>query len=91
MVSGPETARLLMEYDENHSLKRKDTDHHHEQVPSVQKTDIIEELGNPFVDTSSDLFALDSKQIKPKSVVDAIKSAEDIGEAQYHTFLEERL
>ena len=100
MVSGPETARLLMEYDENHSLKRKNTDHHHEQIPSVQKTfithvknvtDIIEELGNPFVDTSSDLFALDSKQIMPNSVVDAIKSAEDIGKAQYHTFLEERL
>ena len=81
-------------------MKRKDTDRHHEQIPSVQKTfithvrnvtDIIEELDNPFVDTSSDLFALDSKQIKPKSVVYAIKSAEDIGKAQYHTFLEERL
>ena len=54
-------------------MKRKDTDRHHEQIPSVQKTfithvrnvtDIIEELDNPFVDTSSDLFALDSKQIK---------------------------
>ena len=61
MVSGPETARLLIEYDENHSLKRKDTDHHHEQIPSVQKTfithvrnvtDIIEKLVNPFVDTT---------------------------------------
>ena len=29
MVSGPETARLVMEYDEKHSLKRKDTDRHH--------------------------------------------------------------
>ena len=73
-VSGPETARLLMEYVENHSLKRKATDNHHEQIPSVQKTfiapvnmvknvtDIIEELDNSFTDTSCDLFALDSKQ-----------------------------
>ena len=45
----------------------------------------------PFADTSPDLLALDSKQIMSNSVVDAIKSAEDIGIAQYHTFLEERL
>ena len=100
-VSGPETARLLMEYVENHSLKRKATDNHHEQIPSVQKTfiapvvknvtDIIEELDNSFTDTSCDLFALDSKQMMSNSVVDAIKSAEDIGKAKYHTFLQERL
>ena len=52
---------------------------------------LIEELGNPFADTGSDLFALDSKQIMPSSVLDTIKSAEDIGTDQYHTFLEERL
>ena len=94
------TARLIMEYDANYSLKRKDTDHHHEQIPIVQKTsivhvnnmtDVIEELVNQFANTSADLFALDSKQIMSNSVVDAIKSTEDIGEAQYHTFLKERL
>ena len=53
-------------------------------------TDIIKELGNPFADTSADLLVLDSKQIM-NSVVDAIKSTEDIGEAHYHTFLKERL
>ena len=56
-----------MEYYVNHSLKRKDTDHHHEQIPIVQKTfivhvknmtDIIEELNNPFADTSADLLHL---------------------------------
>ena len=41
IVSGPETARLLMKYDSKHSLKRKDTAHHHEQIPSVQKSFII--------------------------------------------------
>ena len=90
------TARLLMEYNVNHSLKRKDTDHHHEQIPIVQKTfivhvknmtDSIKELGTPFSDTSADLFALDSKQIMANNVVDVIKSTEDIGEAQYHILL----
>ena len=54
-------------------------------------TDITEELDNSFTDTSSDLFALDSKQLMSNSVVDAIKPVEDIGKAQYYTFLKERL
>ena len=94
MVSCPEKARLLMEYDENHSLQRKDTDDHHEQIPSAQKTFIthvknmtyiIEELGNPFVL----LFSHSIQQIMSNSVVDAMKSAEYIGKDQYCTFLEE--
>ena len=54
-------------------------------------TDIIEELDNSFTDTSCDIFALDYKQIMSNNVVDAIKSAEDIGKAKYQTFLQERL
>ena len=94
MVAGPETARLLMEFDEKHSMKKKDTDRHHEQIPSVQKkflsrvksvTDVMEEIGNPFADTSSDLYTLDTKVIMPASVVNAVRSAEDIGKTQYCT------
>ena len=74
MVAGPETARPLTEYDDKHSLKKKDTDRHHEQIPSVQKTflsqvksvtDVMEELGNPFADTSKDPYMLDTKRIMP--------------------------
>ena len=69
-------------------------------IPSVQKTfitrvknvtDIIEEPDTSFTDNSSGLFTLDSKQIMSNSVVDVIKSTEDIGKAQCHTFLKERL
>ena len=74
MVAGLERARLLTEYEENHSKKKKES----EQIPSVQKTflsqtknvtDVIEELDNPFADTSTDLYTLDSKLIIPDSVV----------------------
>ena len=50
----------------------KDTDRHHEQIPSVQKTflsqvksviDVLEELGIPFADTSTDLYMLETKRI----------------------------
>ena len=61
-------------------MKKKDTDRHHEQIPSVQKTflfssqvtDVMEELGNPFADTSTDLYMLDTKRIMPASVMNTI-------------------
>ena len=54
-------------------------------------TDVIEELGNPFADTSTDHYTLDSKLIVPDSVVHIIRTAEDIGKAQHQTFVVERL
>ena len=98
MVAGPETARLLTEYDDKHFMKKKDTDHHH--VPSVQNmflsqvksvTGVMEELGNPFADTSTDLYMLDTKRIIPASVVNTIMPAEDIGTRQYPKFVAERV
>ena len=99
-VAGPETARLLTEYEEKHSKKQKESERHHEQIPSVQKTflaqtqngtDVIEELGNPFAETSTDLYTLDSKRIMPDSVVHTVKTAEDSGKAQHQTFVADRL
>ena len=29
MVAGPETVRLLNEYEDKHSMNKKDTEHHH--------------------------------------------------------------
>lgn len=100
MLAGPETARLLMEYDDKHVMKKKDTERHHEQIPSVQKTflsqvksviNVMEELGNPFADTGTDIYTLDTKQIMSDSVVDTIRSAEDIGKTQYQKFVAERM
>ena len=100
MVAGPETARLVTEYDDKHSMKKKDTDRHHEQIPSVQKTflsqvksvnDVMEELGNPFADTSTDLYMLDTKRIMLSSMVNIVKTAEDIGKTQYRKFVAERV
>ena len=100
MVAGPETARLLTEYEEKHSKKKKESERHHEQIPSVQKTflaqtknvtDVIEELGNPFADTSTDLYTLDSKRIMPDSVVHTVRTAEETGKAQHQTFVADRL
>ena len=96
IVAGPETARL----EEKHSRKKKESERHHEQIPSVQKTfvaqtknvtDSLEELCYPFAGTSTDLYALDSKLIMPDSVVHTIRTAEDTGKAHHQTFVAERL
>ena len=100
MVAGPETARLLMEYEEKHSKKKKDSERHHEQIPRMQKTflaqtknvtEVIEELGIPFADTRTDLHTLDSKLIMPDSVVHTIRTTEDTCKAQHQIFVAERL
>ena len=54
-------------------------------------TDVIEELDNPFADTSTDLYTLDSKLIMPDIVVHTVRTAEDTGKAQHQTFVAERL
>ena len=100
MVTGPETARLLNEYDEKHSRSTNDNGRHHEQIPSVQKnflaqvkgvTDVIEGLGNPFSDTSTELYTVDNKVVMPDSVLQAIRTAEDVGKTQYQKFVKERI
>ena len=39
----------------------------------------MEELGNPFADTGADLYSLETKQIMSEGVVEAVRSAEDMG------------
>ena len=54
-------------------------------------TNVIEELGNPFADTITDLYTIDSKLIMPDSVVHTIMTTEDTGKAQHQTFVAEGL
>ena len=39
----------------------------------------MEELGNPFADASTDQYSLENKQIMSERVVEAVRSAEDMG------------
>ena len=72
MVSGPEMARIIGEFDIS-TKKRKDKDcRHHEQRKHVQTafardvkalSEAIDEMGNPFSEESSDLLVLDNRNI----------------------------
>jgi hypothetical protein len=48
-------------------------------------------MGNPFLDDSFDLVTLDTKVIMSESVVNAIRTAEELGIRQYHAFVADRL
>ena len=100
MVSGPEMARVIGEF-ETSIEKRKDLDlRHQEEAKHVQKsfirdvknlTNTIEEMGNPFTENSSDLLLLDSRDLANPSVIDTVRRIEEIGQEQYNTYVKERL
>lgn len=48
-------------------------------------------MGNPFTEDSSDLLALDSRDIADPAVVDTVCQIEKIGKEQYDTYVKEWL
>ena len=71
MVSGPEQARLLKEFEDDYLQNNSDSEcgYHHEEGFSTQRifkekaaslVQVINELGNPFLDDSHELLGLDT-------------------------------
>jgi len=101
MISGPEIARVIGEFEssELRGTERVDT-RHHDQTTSVQTSfakDVcslvtaIEELGNPFEEKSQDLLVLDTKEIAVSAVVNTVYNAKRIGQDQFNAFAKECL
>jgi len=88
MVSGPEMARLVEEFQSSVEKKQNTESCHHEQKQHKQSafandvkalTSVIEEMGNPFLEESGDLIVLDSRNVADIAVSDAIKGVEKLG------------
>ena len=100
MVGGPELARIICEYQESSNMNTGKSEKHHEQIPSTQKAFltqmrdvvlVVEELGNPFLDMTADLYTLDTKEVMSNEVIESVRSAEDMGKVQYQTFVKDRI
>lgn len=74
MISGPEIARAVTEFEVIFIKTNTEDIRHHEQIPGVQNSivknvrallDTTEEMGNPFLENSIDLLVLDNKNIMP--------------------------
>ena len=99
MVSGPEMARVINEFQNTAEIKKPELKHHEQikrtQVTFVQDvkslTDVIQEMGNPFCDESKDLLVLDSRDLADPAVISSIRQIEKLGQEQYDTYVNERL
>ena len=101
MVSGPEMARLIEEFQASIEKPETKSDvRHHEQTKSTQMIffnqvkalcNVIENMGNPFIDDSNDLFVLDTRELADPAVINTICNFEKSGQKQYDTFVTERL
>ena len=100
MVAGPETARLLQDFesqlqgDPNVDEKNE----HHEQGLSTQKVfqshvknlvNTISEMGNPFQDDCPELLALDTRNCGDASVVATVDTVQEIGLRQYKKYVKD--
>ncbi|VDI46156.1 Hypothetical predicted protein, partial [Mytilus galloprovincialis] len=88
MVSGPEIARVINEFESAQERIKKDQSkgpdlRHHEQVKSRQDTfarqvkafcSVLEEMGNPFMEQSDDLLILDTRDIVDPRVAETVRN-----------------
>lgn len=100
MVSGPEMARLVEEFNSTKTGRwEKDQRHHEAQKHSQMAfakdikslTRVMQDLGNPFSEKGSDLLVLDSRDIVHTAVGDTLLTIEQIGIEQYELYVSERL
>ena len=99
MVSGPEMARVIAEFQATSETKKADHKHHeqtrHTQVAFARDvrslTQVMGEMGNPFCDDSKDLLVLDSRDLADSAVINTVRQIEKLGQEQHDSFVHEIL
>ena len=101
MLSGPEMARLVNEFEACVAPEAcHNASYHHEAQKSFQVAfrqdvkslvQVYEYFGNPFDKESADLVVLDSKVVADKEGVLRMQQVEELGRKQCEKFIQERL
>ena len=95
MVSGPEQARLMSDYEGKYFAKFEDENLHHEEGLSTQRRfkdhvsnllDVFRDMGNPFCDSGNELLALDTRNVMDDSVVTTVRTITTLGTEQYNQY-----
>ena len=101
MISGPEMARLVSEFEASMTteVEVQGADHHEVQrsfqvsffkdVKSLVTT--IDDFGNPFLEESEDFIVLDTKEIAGPASFSILRQIEAVGKEQCNQFITERL
>ena len=94
MVSDPEMARVIAEFQTTAKTRMKKTElQHHEQTKHAQIAfardvkAITGEMGNPFCDDSRDILGLDSRDLADSAVINTLRQIEKLGQEQYDTYV----
>ena len=97
VIAGPEQAQLIVEFERQYLREIQETHLHHEEGPSAQKTfkqqvlafiEAVNDLGNSFLDDSSELLALDTQNVIDESVIETVRTVESLGKEQYNQYYE---
>jgi len=92
MISAPEQARILKEFEGEYFYSDSESDAHHEEGFSAQKNfkeqtnsliHVFNELGNLFLDNSNELLTLDTRNILDESVISTVRNIQNMGKEQY--------
>ena len=96
MVTGPDVARVIMEFEEANMYPNVNEETcHHEETPSAQKgfakdvqsfVAVTEKLGNPFKKDSPDLLVLDTRDIADPAVTETFRTVKQIGQEQFEAY-----
>ena len=93
MVSEPEQARLLKEFERDFVGREGEMKYHHEEgfstifkEQAMTLADIISDLGNPFSDDSDELITLKTRNVMDATVVNTIRTVESLGQEQYQRY-----
>lgn len=101
MVAGPEISRAVTEFEQatNHAPESS-VFRHHEQTKPKQLAFVnhvssmiaaLEEMGNPFIDDGTEIYAIDTHRVCDSGVVESVRTVEALGKSQCSSFNEDRL
>ena len=102
MICGPEIVRRVNEFESSLPIYQKDNQKHkhNEQTENQQGRfsthlsnliQVISEFGNPFLETSTDLLVLDTRNIADDNVICTVNSIKDLVKKQFIDFVQNHL
>ncbi|KAJ8873171.1 hypothetical protein PR048_026788 [Dryococelus australis] len=99
MLGGPEITQLTAEFEESNATVKETLYMYHEQTPGFQNMfaqkaialkNQIQGRGNPFLEKLKVLFSLETGMTIEESV-EQIMHAEDVGQKQHTSYVEDRI
>ena len=99
LLSKAEVLRIIDEFEQVVHPADKSTAHHEEarhfqlqfkkNVVDLKRE--ISEKGNPFLESSNELIALDSREVMTSEVAKCLQNAKDIGQKEHESYVQNRI